>query len=129
VEVDFLSLSVQEGLAGDTWVCGIAGVLSVDATVQFLKLWEVVHRVAPSGEADVFCWKWSDAGVFSAHTAYQAFFIGPTTLPGSGAAVECFRTSSFQDFWMAGLARKMLVGGSHGSTWPHLPLDLPALRD
>jgi hypothetical protein len=60
------SLSVRDGLVGDAWVRGIAGVLSVDATVQFFRLWEAVRRVTPSGDADTFRWKWTAAGVFSA---------------------------------------------------------------
>ncbi|KAM0921177.1 hypothetical protein ACQ4PT_007069 [Festuca glaucescens] len=95
-------LSVQEWLDGDAWVRGIAGVLSVDATVQFFRLWEAVRRVAPSGEADAFRWKWSAARVFSARSAYQVFFIGRTTLPGAAQLWNAFAPLRFKVFgWLA----------------------------
>ncbi|KAK1609214.1 hypothetical protein QYE76_032887 [Lolium multiflorum] len=51
--------TVQEGILGHAWVLDIAGELSVDATVQFLRLWEAVARVPIGGGDDGFRWKWT----------------------------------------------------------------------
>ncbi|KAM0879448.1 hypothetical protein ACQ4PT_034225 [Festuca glaucescens] len=75
--------TVREGLLGQAWVLDIAGELSIDATVQFLRLWEAVARVPVGGGDDGFRWKWTADGTFSSRTAYQLLFEGTTALPGA----------------------------------------------
>ena len=95
-------LTVQEGLADHAWVRSIAGVLSVDATVQFFKLWEAVHGVLPTAGVDSFRWKWTADGAFSARTAYLAFFAGKTILPGAAQLWNSFAPLRFKVFgWLA----------------------------
>ncbi|KAM0834255.1 hypothetical protein ACQ4PT_063760 [Festuca glaucescens] len=76
--------SVRDGLAHNAWVFDIAGELSVDATVQYMRLWEAVHGVAvvcsEDGGADSFRWKWSGDGSFSSRAAYRMLFHGCTGL-------------------------------------------------
>jgi hypothetical protein len=43
----------------------IAGELSIDAVVQFMKLWAAVEAVHVGEGADVFRWKWTASGAFS----------------------------------------------------------------
>ncbi|KAM0834874.1 hypothetical protein ACQ4PT_063312 [Festuca glaucescens] len=47
------SRTVQQGLQGNAWVRDIAGVLSVDAVVQFLRLWPLIQSVQGR------CWCWT----------------------------------------------------------------------
>jgi hypothetical protein len=47
---------VQQWLLGHVWVLDIAGPLSVDATIQFFRLWDAVARVPTGGEGDAFRW-------------------------------------------------------------------------
>jgi hypothetical protein len=80
--------SIREGLANNAWVLDIAGELSVDATVQYLQLWDAVRAAAivcdESFGSDVFRWKWSGDGSFSSRSAYRMLFhgtIGLTAAP------------------------------------------------
>ncbi|KAM0838004.1 hypothetical protein ACQ4PT_061269 [Festuca glaucescens] len=66
------SRSIKDGLAGDPWVLDIAGSLSVDAIVQYLKLWAAVRDVALDVGSDTFRWKWTSKGSFTARSAYLA---------------------------------------------------------
>ncbi|KAM0915717.1 hypothetical protein ACQ4PT_010654 [Festuca glaucescens] len=80
--------SVRDGLALNSWVLDIAGELSVDAIVQYLRLWEAIRAAADArGEEDApdsFHWKWSGDGSFSSRSAYSILFhgsIGLTAVP------------------------------------------------
>jgi hypothetical protein len=72
--------SIREGLANNAWVLDIAGEHSVDATVQYLRLWDAVRAAAIVCDEgfgnDIFRWKWSGDGSFSSHTAYMMLFHG-----------------------------------------------------
>jgi hypothetical protein len=70
------SRTVQQGVEGAAWVHDIAGELSVNAVVQFFKLWNTIRSMNLGAEADTFIWKWTASGGFSAKTAYRAFFFG-----------------------------------------------------
>ncbi|KAM0876090.1 hypothetical protein ACQ4PT_036415 [Festuca glaucescens] len=76
-------LSVHDGLVGNHWASTISGELSVDATVQFLKLWDAVHATATGSGPDSFRWKWMADGTFTTRSAYRAFFAGRTILAGA----------------------------------------------
>jgi hypothetical protein len=62
--------TVQQGLLDASWVQDIAGELSVNAVVQFLKLWAELRNVALGTGSDIFRWKWTASGSFSSKTAY-----------------------------------------------------------
>ncbi|KAM0876089.1 hypothetical protein ACQ4PT_036414 [Festuca glaucescens] len=76
-------LSVHDGLVGNHWASTISGELSVDATIQFLKLWDAVHATATGNGPDSFRWKWTADGTFTTRSAYRAFFAGRTILAGA----------------------------------------------
>ncbi|CAM0912886.1 unnamed protein product [Alopecurus aequalis] len=75
--------TVRDGLAGNAWARDIVGELSIDAVVQYLKLWQAISAVEAVGEADDFVWKWTASGQFTSRSAYLAFFEGSTVLPGA----------------------------------------------
>jgi hypothetical protein len=75
--------TVQHGLLDASWVRDIAGELSVNAVVQFLRMWVELRNVALGTGPDIFRWKWTPNGSFSSKTAYRAFFFGRTALPGA----------------------------------------------
>jgi hypothetical protein len=53
------SQTVQQGLADSAWVWDIAGELSVNAVVQFMRLWMALRGLATGIGADRFAWKWT----------------------------------------------------------------------
>jgi hypothetical protein len=59
------SRSIKDGLAGDPWVLDIAGSLSVDVIVKYLKLWAAVRDVALDVGSDTYRWKWTSKGSFT----------------------------------------------------------------
>jgi hypothetical protein len=71
------SRTVQQGFLHNAWVRDVAGELTVDAVVQFLRLWTAVHTIEVRGTgADKFRWKWTASGKFSTRSAYRMFFAG-----------------------------------------------------
>ncbi|KAM0823087.1 hypothetical protein ACQ4PT_071122 [Festuca glaucescens] len=80
---------------GTTALPDIAGELSVDAVVQFLKLWAAVGTVSLSRDADEFVWKWTADGKFMTQSAYRAFFHGTTALPGAAQVWNSFAPFKF----------------------------------
>jgi hypothetical protein len=53
------SRSVQQGLNDAAWVRDIAGELSMDAVVQFFRLWSAVQGIDVGEGPDRFFWKWT----------------------------------------------------------------------
>ncbi|KAM0913734.1 hypothetical protein ACQ4PT_011963 [Festuca glaucescens] len=93
---------VSDSLPNNAWVCDIAGELSVDAVVQFFRLWDVVGRVSLSAMPDRFHWKWTGDGSFSSRSAYHAFFDGTTALPGAAQVWKSFAPYKFKfHAWLA----------------------------
>jgi hypothetical protein len=84
---------VQQGMLDASWVCGISGELSVNAIVQFLKLWTMLRDTVTGTGDDHFAWKWTPDGRFSSRTSYQAFFFGRTALPGVVQVWQSFAPS------------------------------------
>jgi hypothetical protein len=74
--------TVQQGLTDSAWVRDIAGELSVNVVVQFMRLWTALRGLATGVGADRFAWKWTADGSFSSKMAYRAFFFRRTALPG-----------------------------------------------
>jgi hypothetical protein len=94
--------TVQHGLQGASWLMDIAGELSVDAVVQFLKLWHELRDMSVSAGDDVFSWKWTANGQFTSKTAYRAFFFGRTALPGADQVWNAFAPFKVQfHAWLA----------------------------
>jgi hypothetical protein len=83
-------LSVQQGLENSSWVLDIADELSVDAVVQFLRLWTAVAEMPIHGGDDRFHWKWNEKGVYNSGSSYRAFFHGTTSLPGAAQVWHFF---------------------------------------
>jgi hypothetical protein len=52
------SRTVRQGLLGATWVRDIAGELSANAVVQFLRLWRELQSVQLGAGSDTVSWKW-----------------------------------------------------------------------
>jgi hypothetical protein len=61
----------------------IVGELSINAVVQYLRLWNELQSVHLGVGSDTVTWKWTPNGKFSSRTAYRAFFFGRTALPGA----------------------------------------------
>ncbi|KAM0826096.1 hypothetical protein ACQ4PT_069108 [Festuca glaucescens] len=98
--------TVRDGLAGNSWPRDIAGELSVDAVVQYLRLWAAVQDVrASSGDGgghDSFAWKWHEDGRFSSRSAYRVLFHGTVGLPGAPLVWHSFAPLKYKmHAWLA----------------------------
>ncbi|KAM0931032.1 hypothetical protein ACQ4PT_000540 [Festuca glaucescens] len=92
--------SVRDGVQNHAWVLDIVGELTVDAVVQFLRLWNAVQAVPLSDRDDKFMWKWTADGVFTIRSAYQVFFHGTTALPGAVNVWNSFAPYKFSELIM-----------------------------
>jgi hypothetical protein len=139
------SRPVKDGLAGDPWVLDIAGSLSVDAIVQYLKLWAEVRDVALDVGSDTFRWKWTSKGSFTARSAYLAMSEGSVAMAGVGNVCNSFAPMKHKlHGWLAlrrhcWTADRLLRRGLpshilcplckvHNETLDHLSLDCPFAR-
>jgi hypothetical protein len=90
---------VHDGLLGNSWVRDIYGELSVDAVVQYIRLWTQVCAIANTQllpeAADSFVWKWTGDGRFSSRSAYRMLFHGSTGLPGAHLIWNSFAPLKF----------------------------------
>jgi hypothetical protein len=96
---------LRDGLPNRAWVRDIAGTLTVDAVVQFLRLWGTIAvanvHVVP-GNCDGFKWKWSSDGAFCSRSAYRTFFAGQVALPGAAQLWHSFAPMKFRFHgWLA----------------------------
>ncbi|KAM0883521.1 hypothetical protein ACQ4PT_031574 [Festuca glaucescens] len=101
---------VSEGMANNSWVRDISGTLSVDAVVQFLKLWVAVESAPRGAGADVLAWKWTADGKFSSKSAYRAFFHGTTALPGATLVWHSFAPFKYRFHAWLWLRRRSPAG-------------------
>jgi hypothetical protein len=94
--------SVQAGMQGHAWTADIAGELSVDAVVQFMKLWAAVEAVNVGEGADVFRWKWTASGAFSSRSAYRIRHEGTVALLGATNIWHAYAPMEFKmHAWLA----------------------------
>ncbi|XP_071681411.1 uncharacterized protein [Lolium perenne] len=95
--------SVQEGLAGNAWTADITGELSVEAVIQYLRLWAAIAQVPRSGaEEDRFGWKWRGDGQFSSKSAYRVLWHGTCGLPGATLVWDSFAPLQYKlHAWLA----------------------------
>jgi hypothetical protein len=96
-------MTVQQGLQNNSWATVIEGELSVDAVVQYLRLWEAVSTcLRQPGNDDCFRWKWTSDGGFTARSAYLAFFQGTTAMSGATNIWESFVPMAYRmHAWLA----------------------------
>jgi hypothetical protein len=73
--------SVREGLAGQ-WLRDCGPDMDEAALPEFFMLWQRLANVqlVPERE-DVLLWRWSTDGIYSAQSAYRAFFAGQVRAP------------------------------------------------
>jgi hypothetical protein len=76
--------TVQQGLTNAAWVRDITGTLTVDAVVQFLRLWPLIQAIQlDASETDSFTSKFSAFGEFATRPTYLACFAGRTVIPAA----------------------------------------------
>jgi hypothetical protein len=97
------SRTVKQGRPGNRWALDIVGALTVDAVVQFLRLWTMVQQVELSTEVtDRFAWKHTTDGEFSTRSCYLACFAGRTAYPGVCQVWNSFAPAKWKFFgWLA----------------------------
>lgn len=77
------SMLVAEGVERQAWVNSVSPNLCNEGILQFLALWEHANQVFLTDGEDSFHWMWSPSGVFSARSAYLAFFAGRIGMDGA----------------------------------------------
>jgi hypothetical protein len=90
------SRSVGDGLRLNAWALDIVGTLSVQAVLQYLRLWQAVAAVPIQDGEDSFRWKWTEDGGFTSRSAYRVFFHGTTALPGAVQVWNSFAPFKFR---------------------------------
>ncbi|KAM0920754.1 hypothetical protein ACQ4PT_007317 [Festuca glaucescens] len=95
--------TVREGLDGNAWVLDVVSQLTVDAVVQFLRLWPLVQAVQVHDDVlDSFSWKFSVSGTYSTRPTYLACFAGRTSLHAAKEVWGSFDPLKHQFFgWLA----------------------------
>jgi hypothetical protein len=61
--------SMRDGVLNHAWARDIVGELSVDAVLQYLRLWTAIAGVPLNDGEDTFRWKWTDNGNFTVRSA------------------------------------------------------------
>jgi hypothetical protein len=78
------SRTVTVALHNNQWIMNISGSLSVSALVQYVSVWTSMQDIQlDQGRQDKFIWKWTSNQQYSASSAYRAFFLGQSSLPGA----------------------------------------------
>lgn len=67
---------MADGLNGHSWVNAVSPSLGEVGIQEFLALWEVAGQTLLTEGEDTFRWAWSSSGMFTARSAYLAFFAG-----------------------------------------------------
>ena len=98
--------TVLQGRVNNCWALDISGQLSVDAVVQYIRLWEAVSEELRQGHdtssTDVFRWRWSADGSYSSRGAYRALFHGTEGLPAAPLVWNSFAPLKFKmHAWLA----------------------------
>ncbi|WVZ68219.1 hypothetical protein U9M48_017182 [Paspalum notatum var. saurae] len=74
--------TVARGLSDGQWIRELTGALSVQAIVQYLRLWERLHMVSlQHAVQDRLIWCWSQNGEFLVRSAYLAMHAGSLSFP------------------------------------------------
>jgi hypothetical protein len=68
--------SIADTLQDNQWIRDISGSLSISALNQYVLLWSRIQTVALRTDA------WAPNQQYSSSSAYRAFFIGQSSLPG-----------------------------------------------
>jgi hypothetical protein len=126
-----LTRTVHQGKVNNAWALDISGQLSVDAVVQYLRLWTgVSHELQQTDDtavSDVFRWKWTADGSYSSRGAYRALFHGTVGLPRGLLGVELLCAVEVQVPRPASAAAALLDYRSMAAAWPAVAYALSAL--
>ena len=73
--------SVFDAFTGARWITDIKGAFTLDVLVEYLALWDLLSEVTLHSDIDdVHVWQLSTMGQYTAKSAYEALFIGATSL-------------------------------------------------
>lgn len=71
------NLKVADALTENKWMKGLQRVGNEEQVVlQFVNLWELIQEVQLSQDRDSIVWVFNSKGIYTAHDAYDAQFIG-----------------------------------------------------
>uniref|UniRef100_A0A0A9GFD1 Reverse transcriptase zinc-binding domain-containing protein n=1 Tax=Arundo donax TaxID=35708 RepID=A0A0A9GFD1_ARUDO len=67
---------LKDDLEGHKWTQGLMRMTTTDQMVQFITLWSLLQEVTLTNQPDVMLWRWTNAGQYSAKSAYLIQFQG-----------------------------------------------------
>jgi hypothetical protein len=70
------TMTVAAALQDNEWIAQIRGAPSIPVIAEFVDIWSVLRDVRLGANEDQITWKLTDSGVYSAKSAYNAFFLG-----------------------------------------------------
>lgn len=74
----------EQALQNETWIEDITGARAVPLLHQFLQLVDALQPIQlTEGRSDQIIWRWNLTGVYTASSAYHAFFIGQYSIAGA----------------------------------------------
>ncbi|GJN25462.1 hypothetical protein PR202_gb13291 [Eleusine coracana subsp. coracana] len=69
--------TVAQGIANKAWVADIQSALTVQILIEYLQVWYLVENVIlQQGVQDQHVWHFTQSGIYSSKSAYDAFFLG-----------------------------------------------------
>lgn len=71
--------TVAAALHDRTWIRDIQGSPGPAAILEYVDLWRRLQTVSLTHDPDTIRWKWTENGVYSASSCYNALFLGSTT--------------------------------------------------
>jgi hypothetical protein len=63
-------------------VCDTTGATTIQVTVQYIRIWDLLLNFDLTDIPDRFIWKWTASGEFSSASAYWVLFFGRSPLRG-----------------------------------------------
>jgi hypothetical protein len=114
--------SVQKALINAKWIEDIRGSVSLEALMDYLKLWDIISEVELQvGVQDTHIWKLSNSGQYTAKSAYDAPFQGAILFRPYERIWKSWAPPKCRFFMVAGCPQSLLDSRSFGTAWPSTP--------
>lgn len=75
------NLKVADALTENKWMKVLQRMSNEEQVLQFVNLWELIQEVQLSQDRDSLVWVFNSKGIYTAHDAYDAQFIGRIKQP------------------------------------------------
>lgn len=101
--------TTQQAMQQNQWIRDITGAITVLVLVQYFRVWELLQEVnLRPNQQDIFRWRWTSSGEYTAKSAYKRFFCGNTI---SAEAKLIWKS------WAPPKAKLFMYLAAHRRTW------------